>query len=192
MLPLYYHRSCHIHRVGLGISWDLVQLSAGTTLSYLLGVHLIMAIGGAEMPVAISMQNSSVTVILYFLITNVPIILGANGIVNPSVLVDPTSPITVVPVTECWKIKLTIDIKRGKETGCAVVENYLFFNEMTRILYIIALTVSETLQKVEEETRLKQEAAMKASYKAIEYFPDPVLMVVVPKVVDKDWFRHLD
>ena len=76
---------------------------------------------------------------------DVSVVIGANDIVNPSALTDPNSPIAGMPVLECWKGGTSIVLKRSMATGYAGVQNPLFFEENTRMLFGDA---KETLDEV--------------------------------------------
>jgi len=79
---------------------------------------------------------------------DVSIVIGANDIVNPSAMNDPTSPIAGMPVLEVWKSHITIAMKRSMASGYAGVGNPLFVMENTRMLFGDA---KETLQAVLKE-----------------------------------------
>ena len=67
--------------------------------------------------------------------TDVVLVIGANDIVNPDALEDPSSPIAGMPVLECWKSGKTIVMKRSMGTGYAGVQNPLFFKDNTDMLF---------------------------------------------------------
>ena len=82
--------------------------------------------------------------------TDVCIVVGANDVVNPAALDDPSSPIYGMPILEILKSKQVIVMKRSMNTGYSGIQNPLFFHERTRMLFGDA---KASLQKLVEEVK---------------------------------------
>lgn len=67
--------------------------------------------------------------------TDVVIVIGANDVVNPAAEDDPSSPIYGMPIIKAREAKNIIVMKRGMGKGYAAIENMLFFNDKTRMLF---------------------------------------------------------
>jgi NAD(P) transhydrogenase subunit beta len=67
--------------------------------------------------------------------TDVLVVIGANDVVNPAAEDDPSSPIYGMPIIKARDAKNVIVMKRGMGKGYAAIENLLFFNDKTRMLF---------------------------------------------------------
>jgi H+-translocating NAD(P) transhydrogenase subunit beta len=66
---------------------------------------------------------------------DVALVVGANDVVNPAARTDDASPIYGMPILDADKSKNVIVIKRGRGAGFAGIENALFYNPKTRMLF---------------------------------------------------------
>ena len=85
--------------------------------------------------------------------TDVLVVIGANDVVNPAAEDDPSSPIYGMPIIKARDAKNIIVMKRGMGKGYAAIENMLFFNDKTRMLFGDA---KSTLQNLVNEVKSLQ------------------------------------
>jgi len=82
--------------------------------------------------------------------TDVVVVIGANDVVNPAALDDPSSPIYGMPIINVQEAKNVIVMKRGMGKGYAAIENYLFYADNTRMFFGSA---KDSLQKLVSEIK---------------------------------------
>jgi NAD(P) transhydrogenase subunit beta len=80
-----------------------------------------------------------------FSTTDVVLVLGANDVVNPAAKNDPASPIYGMPILDVELAKLCIVNKRSMKPGYAGIENDLFFQPKTSMLFGDAKKVLQDL-----------------------------------------------
>jgi len=67
--------------------------------------------------------------------TDVVFVVGANDVVNPAAHNNPNSPIYGMPILEAENAKYIVVNKRSMKPGYAGIENELFFNQKTSMLF---------------------------------------------------------
>lgn len=67
--------------------------------------------------------------------TDVALVIGANDVVNPAARNDPSSPIYGMPILNVDQARSTIVMKRGMGSGFAGIENALFYDPKTSMLF---------------------------------------------------------
>jgi NAD(P) transhydrogenase subunit beta len=82
---------------------------------------------------------------------DVTLVIGANDVTNPAARENEGSPIYGMPILDVDKSEQVIVLKRSMNTGFAGIDNPLFYNENTALLFGDAkASVGEVLAAVKE------------------------------------------
>jgi NAD(P) transhydrogenase subunit beta len=78
---------------------------------------------------------------------DVALVIGANDVVNPAARTDPSAPIYGMPIIAADKARMVFAIKRSKNPGFAGIDNELYFQDRTFMLFGDAKAVVSDLVK---------------------------------------------
>ncbi|RCU49965.1 MULTISPECIES: Re/Si-specific NAD(P)(+) transhydrogenase subunit beta [Corallincola] len=94
--------------------------------------HMNVLLAEAKVPYDIVMEMDEIND--DFSDTDVVLVIGANDTVNPAAR-EPGSPIAGMPVLHVWEAENVVVFKRSMATGYAGVQNPLFFNDNSKMLF---------------------------------------------------------
>ncbi len=110
--------------------------------------HMNVLLAEAEVPYSKLVEMETINPDMHNV--DVAVVIGANDVVNPSALDDPSSPIYGMPIIRAHEAKNIIVMKRGMGKGYAAIENFLFYDDKTRMLFGNA---RDSLQKLIAEIK---------------------------------------
>jgi NAD(P) transhydrogenase subunit beta len=82
---------------------------------------------------------------------DVVLVIGANDVVNPAAERDPASPIYGMPILQVDRAAAVLVVKRSMNAGYAGIENELFYDPKTRMLFGDAKGVLQKLNSAIKE-----------------------------------------
>jgi len=107
--------------------------------------HMNVLLAEAEIPYTDLVEMSDINADMPR--CDVALVVGANDVVNPAARYDKSSPIYGMPIIDADKAKTVFAIKRSKNPGFAGIDNELYFQDKTWMLFGDAKAVIGDLVK---------------------------------------------
>ncbi|MDP4261920.1 MAG: NAD(P)(+) transhydrogenase (Re/Si-specific) subunit beta [Bacteroidota bacterium] len=158
VLMAYAHKVMVVPGYGLAVAQaqhachDLEKILEGKGVEVKYAIHPVAGRMPGHMNVLLAEADVSYEKLLEmeqaneeFPSTDVVLILGANDVVNPAAKNDPSSPIYGMPILDVELAKNVIVNKRSMKPGYAGIENDLFFQKKTSMLFGDAKKVLQDL-----------------------------------------------
>jgi H+-translocating NAD(P) transhydrogenase subunit beta len=105
--------------------------------------HMNVLLAEADVPYDQIMDMDDINA--EFARTDVALVVGANDVTNPAARTDPSSPIYGMPILNVDAARTVMVIKRGMNPGFAGVENELYFQDKTLMIFGDARGVADGL-----------------------------------------------
>jgi len=111
--------------------------------------HMNVLLAEADVPYEALMEMDEINP--EFATTDVTLVIGANDVTNPDARSNEGSPIYGMPILDVDKSEQVVVLKRSMNTGFAGIDNPLFYNENTSLLFGDAkASVQEVLAAVKD------------------------------------------
>ncbi|MEC3908138.1 NAD(P)(+) transhydrogenase (Re/Si-specific) subunit beta [Tamlana sp. 2201CG12-4] len=121
---------------------ELEEILAGKGVSVKYAIHPVAGRMPGHMNVLLAESNVDYSVLVemddinpQFNNADVVLVVGANDVVNPAAHNDPASPIYGMPILDVENAKHIVVNKRSMNAGYAGIENELFYNSKTSMLF---------------------------------------------------------
>ena len=121
---------------------ELEELLAGKGVNVKYAIHPVAGRMPGHMNVLLAESNVEYNMLMemddinpQFSNADVVLVVGANDVVNPAAHNDPASPIYGIPILDVENAKHIIVNKRSMKAGYAGIENELFYNTKTAMLF---------------------------------------------------------
>jgi len=109
--------------------YEFVKLLQTAGVNVKFAIHPVAGRMPGQMDVLLAEVNDD------FVTTDVALVIGANDVVNPAARTDKSSPIYGMPILNADKAKKCYVVKRGQGKGYSGIENELFYEDNTYMVY---------------------------------------------------------